>query len=319
MDEVAPGVFRIPVPVPYPLEFVNCYLLKGEGYALIDTALDTNEAKATLIGALAEMGLRLSDLDEVVITHHHPDHYGLSGLIEALGVAVRMLDVEYQKVHWHWTHFEAWKQVSLSMFESHGMDAEARADLVGEMAATRALVHPPAHPATFADGDRIEIAGMAFSVLWTPGHADGHAVFLREADGVLIAGDQLLERITPNIGLWAMGRSNPLQDFMESLKKVEALGARLALVGHYGPLIRDVSGRVRELLAHHQQRLERVIGILRPCPLNAWEVSWLLFPSPKLSLAQRRFAWAETLAHLEYLRSAGTVMRVAGEPISYAL
>lgn len=319
MDEVAPGVFRIPVPVPYPLEFVNCYLLKGKGYALIDTALDTNEAKSTLTGALAEMGLRLSDLDEVVITHHHPDHYGLSGLIEALGVAVRMLDVEYEKGHWYWTHFEAWKQVSLSMFESHGMDAEARVDLVGEMAATQALVHPPDHPTTFADGDRIEIAGMAFSVLWTPGHADGHAVFLREADGVLIAGDQLLERITPNIGLWAMGRSNPLQDFMESLKKVEALGARLALVGHYGPLIRDVNGRVRELLAHHQQRLERVIRILRPGPLNAWEVSWLLFPSSRLSLSQRRFAWAETLAHLEYLHHAGTVIRIAGKPIRYTL
>ncbi|MCL4454677.1 MAG: MBL fold metallo-hydrolase [Deinococcus sp.] len=306
--EVAPGIFQIQVPIPYPLKYVNCYLIKGEGTALVDCALDTQDTKGSLAlpagkevlrAALLEHSLRFSDLDQLVITHHHPDHYGLAGILEAEGAKVSMLDVELEHGHRFWTEPEEHNAAGLAHLQLHGVPEETLAGLAGAMAKTRSCVHPAKAPVTLKDGDYTELAGMKFKVVWTPGHADGHAVFWREHDSVLLAGDQLLERVTPNIGLWAYSRPNPLEDYLASFKKVSALDASLALTGHYRP-IENIRERIREIEAHHQERLASLEGLLKAGPATCWQLSLKLFPG-NYNLAQRRFAWAETLAHLEYL------------------
>ncbi|AEB12367.1 MBL fold metallo-hydrolase [Marinithermus hydrothermalis] len=317
MREVAPGIHHIPIPIPYPMKYVNCYLLKGDGHALIDTGLDTPEARRALTEALAHFGLDLADLDEVLLTHHHPDHYGLAGLLEAAGARVRMLDVEYQRGHAQWTRFEAHLPQTLQAFAQHGMPEPVRAGILETMRATRRRLHPPQHPETFPDGAVLEVAGMTLQAFWTPGHADGHAVFLRPADGTLLAGDHILERITPNISLWPHSRPNPLKDYLEALERVRALAPERALVGHYGPVIPDVPRRIAEIQAHHQARLEHLKTLLARGPQTAWDLSLALFPG-ELTLAQRRFAWAETLAHLEYLVAVGLAARLEGRTIRYA-
>lgn len=140
-------------------------------------------------------------------------------------------------------------------------------------------------------------------------------MLLREADGVLLAGDQILERISPNIGAWAYAYPNPLRHYFESLEKTAALRATLALPGHYHP-IRDIAGRVAELKAHHLERLEFLLRLMSDRPQNCWQLSLGLFPG-NLNLAQRRFAWAETLAHLEYLLAEGQVKRLELDGIIY--
>lgn len=316
--EVAPGIVQIPVPIPYPMGYVNCYLVRGDGIALVDTAMDTPEGRAALEGALAELGLSLSDLDQAILTHHHPDHYGLSGLIEAAGAEVWLLDAEERTGHRFWLEYEPWLRASVEQFRQHGAPLEGLEGMAQAMWRTRRQVHPPQHPKTVSDGQTLDIAGFAFRVLWTPGHADGHMALLRD-DGVLLAGDHLLERITPNIGLWAYSRPNPLGDYLESLEKVRGLGARLALVGHFGPVISDIPKRAAELRAHHQGRLSDLLTLLEGSPQTAWELSLKLF-SGQLSFVQRRFAWAETLAHLEYLRQQGSIQAERGgqEVIRYS-
>ena len=187
--EVAPGIFQIQVPIPYPLKYVNCYLIKGEGTALVDCALDTQDTKGSLAlpagkevlrAALLEHGLRFSDLDQLVITHHHPDHYGLAGILEAEGAKVSMLDVELEHGHRFWTEPEEHNAAGLAHFQLHGVPEETLAGLAGAMAKTRSRVHPAKAPVTLKDGDYTELAGMKFKVVWTPGHADGHAVALTE-------------------------------------------------------------------------------------------------------------------------------------------
>ncbi len=311
--EVAPGIYAIPVPIPYPFKYVNCYLLKpgpgvSAGPVLVDCALDTPEARGGLEAALQEHGLGLSDLEHLVVTHHHPDHYGLAGLIEAHGPQVWLLDVEKERGHIFWTQPEHMTQIGQQLFRQHGIRDAYLADLAGEMQKTRSQVHPAQKLQTFSDGHRLSLAGMNFRVVWTPGHADGHAMLLRESDGVLLAGDQILERISPNIGLWAYSFSNPLQHYFESLKKTATLGATVALPGHYRP-IKDIAGRVAELEAHHLERLEYLLHLMDSRPQTCWQLSLGLFPG-ELNLAQRRFAWSETLAHLEYLVSQGKVRRL---------
>lgn len=311
--EIAPGIFAIPVPIPYPFKYVNCYLLRpdphtSDGPVLVDCALDTPEAKSTLEAALREHGLGLGDLERLVVTHHHPDHYGLSGLIEAHGPTVWMLDVELERGHVFWTEPERMNQMGQALFHRHGVSDEYLADLAGEMAKTRSRVHPAQNPHTFRDGETLRLAGMHYRVVWTPGHADGQAMLLRESDGVLLAGDQILERISPNIGIWAYSYPNPLKHYFESLDKTAAMGASRALPGHYRPIL-DVAGRTVELKAHHHERLDYLLNLLKPTPQTCWQVSLELFPG-NLNLAQRRFAWSETLAHLEYLVAEGVVKRL---------
>ena len=304
--QVAPGIYVIPVPIPYPFKYVNCYLLKGDGAVLVDCALDTPEARQTLETALKEHGLSYADLDRVVLTHHHPDHYGLAGLIEQHGVIVWMLDTEKERGHIFWTQPEMSRK-GYDLFQQHGVSDEYLANLSSEMRKTRGRVHAAKNLQTFSDNDMLSLAGMDFRVVWTPGHADGHAMLLREADGVLLAGDQILERISPNIGIWVYSYENPLQHYYNSLDKTASLGAKLALTGHYRP-IEDVAGRAMELKAHHNERLAYLLGLMHKGPQTCWELSLELFPG-NLNLAQRRFAWSETLAHLEFLVALGQIHR----------
>jgi glyoxylase-like metal-dependent hydrolase (beta-lactamase superfamily II) len=137
------------------------------------------------------------------------------------------------------------------------------------------------------------------------GHADGHIVLLR--DGVMIAGDVILAGITPTIGIYPEARPDPLGDYLESLRRIEELAPRVAYAGHRDP-IDDSAGRAREIRAHHAERLDRARAALDGRPMTAYDVSLSLFRSD-LSPTLRRFALAESLAHLERLVREGRAER----------
>ena len=286
MKALLPGLYLLPVPIPYPLKTVNLYLLQGAGeVALVDTALGTRAARGALELHLAELGLCFQDVKTILLTHHHPDHYGLSGFFEGLGARVFLHEEEVARGHRFWREPEAFAEASWRLFLDHGTPEGALQGIRETVEKTRERVHPPQNPLPLRDGEALEVAGKRLRVLWTPGHADGHAAFYLEAEGVLLAGAALLAD----------------------------LGARVAYAGHFGP-IADVRQRAEELKAHHQARLEALLALLDG-PKTAWELSLHLFPQ-ELDPAGRRFAFAETLAHLEYLREEGAVGR-GGPPYRY--
>jgi glyoxylase-like metal-dependent hydrolase (beta-lactamase superfamily II) len=138
-----------------------------------------------------------------------------------------------------------------------------------------------------------------------PGHADGQLCLLR--DGVLVAADHLLGRITPTVGLWPASRADPLGDYLGALDRTIELEPRIALPGHGDP-IEDPVARARELQEHHRVRLSEAIGALREEPQTGYQLSYALFGS-ELAPAGRRFAIAETLSHLERLVREGAAAR----------
>ena len=151
-------------------------------------------------------------------------------------------------------------------------------------------------------------------MLELPGHADGHICL--ERDGVLVAGDHLLGVITPTVGLYPESRPDPLGDYQASLRRTIELAPRLALPGHGEPVTEPVA-RAREILEHHERRLDQTAAALGRDPRSAYEVSVVLF-GVTLDASDRRFALAETLAHLERLVHEGRAARAGDDDrVSY--
>lgn len=301
------SLFAARVPIPYPMRFVTVVIDASPPVTLVDAALDTPEARAGLESALATLGLGWDDVGRVIVTHHHPDHYGLAGWVQRRsGAGVRMLDVDLERGERHWSDWEPWLDAHVAHLLRHGLPPELEAETREDSRLTRARVHPAARIEPLVEGERVELGGASFEVLWLPGHADGHLGLWHESSGLLVAGDAILERITPNVGLYAKSRPDPLGDYLGTLDRLERLGARRAVIGHYGPVLEDVAGRAREIRAHHRARLDETLGSL-DAPRTAFEASFRMFPQD-LNPAGRRFAVAETLAHLEHLRRRGELV-----------
>ncbi len=311
-DLVAPGVRRIPIPLPIPaLKIINAYLVEGErGWSLVDSGIHTAEAEKTLRDALAEAGLEVKDLRRAFITHLHPDHLGMAGMLESEGVEVLMHRPEIKSAHYLWDKgYEALGLVD-AFFLKHGMPPDVDQQMreawiaMGTRVDDFALV-------PVDDGAEMDLGGRAMRVRWTPGHTDHHAVLVDERDGVLFSGDHVLPRITSNVGLYPYTREDPLGDFLGALRRVRDLPVKRVLPAHGEPFD-DLRGRVDEILAHHDARLDAVLAALGTRERDAYGVARDLFPKLR-SAHEERFALAETLAHLRYLERRGRTAMIDGE------
>jgi glyoxylase-like metal-dependent hydrolase (beta-lactamase superfamily II) len=194
----------------------------------------------------------------------------------------------------------------------HGMDPETAGATAGT---TRLGVRLPERFVPLQPEDRIELGGSEARVIHTPGHSDFHFVLHDEARQLLFAGDHLLLKITPNIGLWMYTAPRPLERYLDSIASLRGLDVELVFPGH-GPLFHDLDGRIEELILHHEERLSVMHEALAGEPATAFEVARRVFPDD-LSDHQLRFALAETLAHLEHLVDDGRAERLDGEVVRY--
>lgn len=295
--------FRLPI--PYPMKTVTVAVSTASPVTLIDTGVNTLETRVALEENLKTLGLSLKDLERVILTHNHPDHSGLSGWVQRhSGASVWMLDLEIADSADYLS--DAWFEPHRAHMAAHGLP-EAIAPTLEGFQSSRAEIDFPEKVQALHQGDTLELAGERFEVLWMPGHSDGHLTLWSRDSGLLIAGDVLLERITPHIGLYARGRPDPLGDYLGSLERIMTLNPSKTVVGHYGPTIEGGAVRATQILEHHRERLERLSQILKS-PLSGFEVSLELFRR-ELPASGRRFALTETLAHLEHLRLGGQITR----------
>ncbi|GMA15399.1 MBL fold metallo-hydrolase (plasmid) [Deinococcus metallilatus] len=296
------------VPIPFPMRTVTVLVDTAGPVTLIDAGLDTPEARAGLEAGLAHLGLRLPDVERVILTHHHPDHLGIAGELEEGGAPVYLLDTEIEHGGRYWQDWENWRPRLLDQMQEHGLPRELREPQDTFHRRIRRMLRPARQWTPLHEGQSVPLAGRAWEVLWLPGHADGHLGLWNAEESLLIAGDAILPRITPNIGLYAYSRPDPLGDYFGTLDRLEVLAPRRAVVGHHGPLLEGVAERARSLRDHHHERLEFLLGVARETPGSAYTLSRRMF-TRELNEANLRFALAETLAHLEYLRLRGQLQR----------
>ena len=299
---VVEGVYQLKLPVPFPLKFVSAYLVEGaEGWTLIDAGYGYPEGREAWEKGVRTLGLDLRrDVGRIIITHFHPDHIGASRwLWEKTGAPVYMLEKEIGRSREVWEERDG-PELFAGFLNRHGMDAEMSRKAATEM---RSSIRLPEEILSLSPGEKLELAESAVRVLHAPGHADYQLILHDEARGILFAADHVMLKITPEIGRWPESEPRPLARYLKSLRNVRGLGARLILPGH-GPLFYDLDGRIDELLQHHTERLEAMHAVLKDGPKAPYEVSRVVFRGA-LTVYERSFALAETLAHLEYLAHEG--------------
>jgi glyoxylase-like metal-dependent hydrolase (beta-lactamase superfamily II) len=306
MDELPGGIRRLTFPLPLGIDHVHCYLLPGsDDWTLVDTGLGLPDAAAAWESALEGV-----DVARIVVTHFHPDHAGGGEDTQALtSASVHQGADDYEQCLRVWGT-DDWSERLADHLQRHGLPAEVAAELRHESRTFAPFIRFARDPELLREGDEVD----GWHVLELPGHADGHICL--ERDGVLVAGDHLLGVITPTVGLSPESRPDPLADYQSSLRRTIELAPRVALPGH-GELVHDPAGRARELLEHHERRLDQTAAALGREPCSAYDVSVTLF-GQSLDASGRRFALAETLAHLERLVHEGRAARAGDDDrVSY--
>ncbi len=311
--EVAPGVYRIPLPLPGDsLRAVNVYLLLDDKNAvLIDAGMYIPLARKQLEESLKLLGVGMGDISDFLITHLHRDHYTQAvALRDDFGGRISLGALERSSM-------EIIGQRAFS--ENSGLTAERYSRLVecdakylidllreleGDDAEFAALYKMP--DLWLDDGREIELANRTLSVIATPGHTQGHVVFRDSNAKLLFAGDHVLPHITPSIGLEPANAPLPLGDFLTSLKKIRLLDDSRLFPAH-GPIVDSTHRRIDELLLHHDQRLAQASKLLSMGRTTAHEVALELTWTKRqtkfdtLDPFNKMLAVTETMFHLDLL------------------
>jgi glyoxylase-like metal-dependent hydrolase (beta-lactamase superfamily II) len=299
---LATDVWRITTPLPFRPRQVHAYLLGvgGGEYLLVDGGIDTREAWDALDVGVREVAGGWRRVAIHLVTHMHLDHLGLARRVrEASGARLLMSQLDADRARHADLHPDEEAEYRDVLLREMGAPA-AFVDAVQAGRRAAADLSRFVEPDGVLDGERGDVPGVpGWEWIWTPGHTAGHLSLYRAADRLLVAGDAVLPRITPTIGVNRQ-RQDPVGDYLGALDRlVERTPAR-ALPGH-GEAIEHPALRVRELREATLSESARILALLDPRPATVWTVVERRYPSFDLPTATRMLACRETLAHLHHL------------------
>lgn len=327
VERVRTDLWSVPVPIPdSPLRYTLTYLIAaGNGLIVVDPGWDTEPGWQAVSGGLAATGATPADVTGIVVTHSHPDHHGLSArLRDASGAWIAMHPAERDCMPTrHWRDGGG-RGGDLAWLAACGVPEDIAAELAMTGDRMKGFLAMPEPDVLLDDGDLVPLAGRRLRAVWTPGHTPGHLCLYEEAENLLLTGDHVLPRITPNVGLQPHNADPPLAAYLDSLRRVRSFDTAEALPAHEYRF-RGLADRVRILLEHHDRRCQEVLAILsRRGPSSVWQVTRELSWSrgwASVTGLMRRAAIAEAAAHLRYLADLGSIEVTPdrGAPMIYAL
>ncbi len=310
LAEVEAGIHELRLPIPWEEGTVNCFLfVDGRDVDLLDCGIQTPDSVEAVREAIRRVGG--TRLRRLIVTHIHPDHFGAAGILkQETGAQVFMHRLEVPMVHPRYLELEQLvHEVGLHL-RANGVPEDVADVLQNASRSLRNFV-TPAEPDVQLDGaETIELGGREVRIEWTPGHSPGHICLFEPDRKLLFAGDQLLPDISPNIGLHPQSTPNPLGEFLDSLDRLAALAPARVFPAHGRPF-RDAAGRVEQMKAHHQRRLDQIEVLVGEEEVSGWGVAISLW-GERENIWDKRLALQEALAHLQLLAVQQRVIKLAG-------
>lgn len=323
VEQVRPGLWSVPVPIPInPLRYVLVYALDlGSGVALVDAGWDTADAWEALTAGLAVMGAAVADVVAVVVTHIHPDHYGLAGRVRAAsGAWIGLHPADAALLRDRYEDVDGLVSSMRALLSVCGTPPDLLPDLAEASMQIRSFVSMAPPDRLLGDGEMLGLTGWDLRTIWTPGHSPGHLCLYSDERRILLSGDHVLPRITPNISFHSQQVPNPLGDYLASLDRLRLLQPEEVLPGHEYRF-RGLAARVDEIERHHAERLDEIERALQLGPgTTVWDLATSLGwsrPWDEMPAFLQRAANGETLAHLVLLEQRGRVRREQGVPARF--
>ena len=311
------SIHCLPIPTPFAVGRVNCYLIEDEPLTLVDTGPNSGKALDALERALAEHARRIEDLERIVITHQHLDHLGLVGILaDRSGAEICSLDLLAPVLEEFGAHAERDDELAVALMLRNGIPRDVVTALRSVSRSFRGWGGSAAVDRRLADGDRLEFAGRTLEVQHRPGHSPSDTLFWDRERATLIGGDHLIKHISSNplISRPLGGRSGEpgarpraLMMYIESLRETRELPADVVLAGHGEP-VTDHVGLIDERLAMHERRAAKIAGLIAERPQTAYEIAQALWGN--VAVTQAYLTLSEVLGHVDLLIDRGEVIEV---------
>lgn len=296
-------IHKLILPTPFAVGDVNAYLLKGDSLSLIDAGPKTPEAYAALERGIKEAGYTFNDVEQVFLTHHHPDH---AGWIDAFPNA---------KVYGH-AYNDLWLTRDPAFFAYHDEFYLERLIEEGVPQKYHAWVEKMKRPVAFMgnrpldmtveEGDALP-GHPGWTVVETLGHAQSHVSFWHAESKEMIGGDHILEKISSNPLIEppldpSAGRPQAMIQYNESLRKVMTMPVEKIYSGH-GNEVYNVHALIAHRLEKQHDRAMKVHAMLSETQLTIFEITQKLFPS--VYEKELGLTLSETIGQVDYLLAEG--------------
>ncbi len=313
-EAASAGIHCMPIPTPFLVGRVNCYLIEDDPLTLVDTGPNSGKALDELERALAELGHRVEDLELIVVTHQHIDHIGLlEVLVRRSRAEVAALDLLAGYLGDYRRAAELDDEFAVALMLRHGIPAEMTQALRSVSSAFRGWGSGAAVTTSLHDGERLPLRDRTLAVHHRPGHSPSDTVFWDEASGVLLGGDHLIKHISSNplIARPLDGqppeapRPQALRTYVDSLAATRELPARFVLSGHGEP-VTDHRALIDERFGLTERRKRKIHGLLAEGPLTAHELAQRMWGN--VAVTQAFLTLSEVLGHLDLLAADEAVV-----------
>jgi len=299
-------IYKIELPIPFPLKTTNVFFVDEPPRTLVDTGIKTEASFEALKKGMETIGFSLQSIERILITHGHIDHYGQAKRLSSLsGAPIYIHPKEYGRSRSILHILGFLKKVLLRNGAPEALANEA----VHYIESAQKMADPLEEAFFLSDGDPIPFRSMTWTVIHCPGHSSGLICFHWPEKKILFTGDHLLKEVTPNPILDVFGTPFPfryprLKEYLNSLEKIEKLDVSLLLAGH-GEEIQDVKGLIQKIFNHHQERMERIRAALSEEEKTSFQIAMDLFPG--VPAFEVFLGISEALGHLEILKEKGMV------------
>jgi glyoxylase-like metal-dependent hydrolase (beta-lactamase superfamily II) len=317
----AAGIQRIPVPTPFGVGRINCYLIEDDPLTLVDCGPNSGTSLTVLEAGLIAHGRRLEDLQRIVLTHQHADHTGLAQIVaDRSGAEICCLDALVPWLAGYDARMESDDAFSAGLMHRHGIPEDVVLALRAVSGAFRAWGANVSADVPLPVGSTLDFAGRSLRVLHRPGHSPSDTVFHDEARGILIAGDHLIAHISSNPLVHrpldgsdaepGSDRPRPLAEYLRSLEQTAQMELSLLLPGHGDPITDHVS-LIATRVRGTARRKQKIAGFIDQGPCTAYEVAQALWGN--IAVTQAYLTLSEVLGHVDLLLDDGRITQDAAD------